>query len=208
MKVFDYDNQVMSFFSKACDLFLLNILTIVFCIPVITIGAATTAAHYTSLKIRRNEGHVLSCFWKSFCENLKQSTIIWVIYASYCFVAFMVYNLVLRQDNVMSTCIPGIVIGMLIFATFVYVWMMPLQSRFVNPILSTFKNAFYLVCRYLLRTILMVCFNILPIGTFLFMFYVVGMKHLILWLLFGISLPIYLCAITYDKVFEQLEKRI
>lgn len=42
---------------------LLNLLTIVCCLPVVTMGASITAAHYTALKIRRNEGHVISNFF-------------------------------------------------------------------------------------------------------------------------------------------------
>ena len=89
MKFFSYDSPIMSFLSKVADLLFLNILTLIFSIPLITIGAATTAAHYTALKIHREEGHVWSSFWKSFKENLGQSTGIWLIFVVYWLVSVM-----------------------------------------------------------------------------------------------------------------------
>ena len=53
MKGFSYDGPIMSFLSRVADILILNVLTLVFSIPLITIGAATTAAHYTALKMRR-----------------------------------------------------------------------------------------------------------------------------------------------------------
>ena len=207
MKVFDYDNQVMSFFSKACDLFLLNILTIVFSVPVITIGAATTATHYTALKMRREEGHVLSCFWKSFKMNLKQSTGIWLIFAVHCFLAVMSYNIATNMSGKMATIIQGIILATLLLSAFLYVWVMPLHARFINPIKGTFKNAFYMAFKYFFRTLLMVFLNAIPVGSLALIFLVTGLRGLGIWLIFGIGAPIYWCAMTYDKVFEKLEKR-
>lgn len=208
MKFFSYDSPIMSFLSKVADLLFLNVLTLIFSIPLITIGAATTAAHYTALKIRREEGHVWSNFWKSFKENLKQSTGIWLIFAVYCLVSVMSYNIVLNMSGTMATMVQGVIMATLILTALLYVWAMPLQARFINPILATFKNAFYMAFKYFFRTLLMVLLNLLPVGTLVLCFTVIGMQGLGIWLLFGISAPIYWCAMTYDKVFEKLEEMI
>lgn len=208
MKFFDYDGPIMSFLSKLADLVFLNILTLVFSIPLITIGAATTAAHYTALKIRREEGHVWSCFWKSFKENLKQSTGIWLIFVICCFVSITSYNIAIRMSGTMAVVTQGVIMSTLIFMTILYVWVMPLQARFINPISGTFKNAFYMAFKHFLRTLLMVLLNLLPVGTLVLVIILTGMQALGIWLLFGISVPIYWCAMTYDKVFEKLEEMI
>ena len=41
------DGRIMNFLSRLGDMFLLNILYLISCIPVVTIGAATTAREYT-----------------------------------------------------------------------------------------------------------------------------------------------------------------
>ena len=41
--------------SKIGDMFILNLIYILSCIPVITIGASTTALYYTTLKMAENK---------------------------------------------------------------------------------------------------------------------------------------------------------
>ena len=81
MKIFDLESPFMQAMGKVADLMWLNILTLVCCMPIITAGAAMTALHYSALKIARNEEcYITKDYFKSFKENLKQSTLIWLIY--------------------------------------------------------------------------------------------------------------------------------
>ena len=54
-KLFDLDSPLFSGLNKLADLIYLNILTMICCIPIITIGASMTALNYVALKIVRNE---------------------------------------------------------------------------------------------------------------------------------------------------------
>ena len=208
MKGFSYDGPIMSFLSRVADILILNVLTLIFSIPLITIGAATTAAHYTALKMRREEGHVLSCFWKSFKMNLKQSTGIWLIFAVYGLMSVLSYNIAVQMSGTMGTLVQGVIMATLILAAFLYVWVMPLQARFINSIKGTFKNAFYMAFKHFFCTFLMVLLNAIPVGSLALIFLVIGLRGLGIWLIFGIAAPIYWCAMTYDKVFEKLEEMI
>ena len=79
-KIFDMDSPVMRFLNRVGDLLILNILMIICCIPVITVGAAYTAMHYVILKmIRGEEGYLIKGFFKSFAGNFKQATVLWLI---------------------------------------------------------------------------------------------------------------------------------
>ena len=79
-RLFNLDSPLMSGLSKVADLIWLNILAFIFCIPVVTIGASITALNYVALKMVRNEdGYVTRAFFKSFKQNFKQATIIWLI---------------------------------------------------------------------------------------------------------------------------------
>ena len=80
MKFFDIDGPLMQGLTKIADLMILNFLTILCCIPVVTAGAAFTALHYMVLKLARNEeGYIAKGFFKSFKENFRQATIIWIL---------------------------------------------------------------------------------------------------------------------------------
>ena len=49
MKLFNLDSPVMVFLSKVANLMILNVLTIICCIPIFTAGAAITALYYVCL---------------------------------------------------------------------------------------------------------------------------------------------------------------
>ena len=80
MKIFDLDSPLMQFLNKMADLLWLNILTFICCIPIVTIGASLTAMHYMALKMVRNEEcYITRGFFKSFKENFRQATLIWLL---------------------------------------------------------------------------------------------------------------------------------
>lgn len=79
-KIIGYDSPLMSLLGKLADLFFLNVITLLCCLPIITIGASLTACYYTALKIKRDEGHVFRNFWNSFRENLFSSTVLYLIF--------------------------------------------------------------------------------------------------------------------------------
>ena len=90
---FNMDSPIMRFLSRVCDLIILNLLTIVCCIPVFTAGASITALFSVTLKmVKGEESYIVRGFFKGFKENFKQSTIIWLIIAVLGFFLFMDYR--------------------------------------------------------------------------------------------------------------------
>lgn len=66
-RLFNIDNPVMQFLSKMFDLIVLNLIFILSCIPIITIGASISALYYVCLKMLRGEDpYIWQNFWKSF----------------------------------------------------------------------------------------------------------------------------------------------
>ena len=80
---FNYDNPVWRFVGRIWDLFILNLLWVICSIPILTFGASTTAMYYCTLKIAkdRDSGGMFTMFFHSFKDNIKQSTLIWIIMA-------------------------------------------------------------------------------------------------------------------------------
>ena len=79
--LFNYDNPVWRFIGKFWDVLILNVLWLVCSIPIVTIGASTTAMYYVTLKLARDEdGYTIRSFFKSFKENFRQATVIWLIF--------------------------------------------------------------------------------------------------------------------------------
>ena len=79
-KVFNADNPFWQIMDTVFDLFVLNTLWLILCIPVITIGPSTTAAFYALIQRARGEGgEIHKDFFQSFKQNLKQGIIMGLI---------------------------------------------------------------------------------------------------------------------------------
>lgn len=199
-RFFDYDNLFFRFLSKVADLIVLNVLFLLFSIPLVTIGASLTAAHFAALKLYREEGHVFGNFWKSFRENFKQSTIIWLLYLIYLAITCSSCIRLFSGEETMGIIMQGTLLAAIVLSISFALWVFPLQSKFVNPIKRTVRNAFIMMFKHILRTILMLIVSVLPL--------LLSVKLLPLMLLLGFSVPIYVCAVTYNKTFEKMEQQV
>ena len=95
---FNMDNGLFRALGKLADLMLLNILFLVCSLPIFTIGASFTAMYYVTLKLAENEeGYIARGFWKSFKQNFKQATIIWLILLFFGIV--LVLDLLILKDS-------------------------------------------------------------------------------------------------------------
>ena len=77
MNIFSMDSMLGRVLYWIADIFILNILWIIFSLPIFTIGASTTALYYSMMqRQRRDESYIHKNFIKAFKENFKQSTIL------------------------------------------------------------------------------------------------------------------------------------
>lgn len=78
--LFSYDSPVMGALTAIGDCICLSVLWVVFSLPVITMGASTTALYAAAYhSIRKKEGGLWRSFWEAFREDLKRSTLIWLV---------------------------------------------------------------------------------------------------------------------------------
>ena len=78
--LFGQEGPVMRAISDLSTLVFLNILTVIFCIPIVTAGASLAAMHYVIMEmIEERGGPLVSEFWKRFRENLRNATPVWLI---------------------------------------------------------------------------------------------------------------------------------
>ena len=197
-KLLDYENPILSFMSKLVDLMLLNVLTILCCVPIVTIGASITAAHYTALKMHRGESYVWRNFWKSFKENFKQSTIIWIIFAMFFVVEYLAFITLSNGTSETDLTMQGVIVATGVFGICFMLWVFPLQSKFVNKIWKTIYTSFVMTFKHIIRTVLLLALFVLP--------FLLPAKGFPVILLFGFSVPIYLSAIIYNKPFKKMEE--
>lgn len=204
MKLFDLDSPLMHALNKMADLLWLNILTMVCCIPIITAGASLTALHYMALKIVRNEEcYITRGFFKSFKENFKQATIIWIILLVVVIILagdfYIMKNSGLEFNKIVQIVITAV--GVLVLFTSMYVF--PVLAKFENTTFRTIKNAFVMSIIQFPKTILMIVLYLLPVILF-----AISMRLIPIAFLFGMSVPAFLAAMLYNKFFKKLEAQI
>lgn len=78
-RLFDMDSPLMGFLMKVCDSLVLSLLWLLFSLPVITLGASSSALYTAVLRcLRRDEAHLWPTFWEAFRENFRRSTLCWL----------------------------------------------------------------------------------------------------------------------------------
>lgn len=106
MNFFSWDSPLSQSISRAVDYVVINILWLVCCIPIVTIGAATTARFYVAMKIvRREEPSVYKSFFKSFKENFKISTKMWLLEIAVLLFFLLDWSLILQAEPTQLTFI-------------------------------------------------------------------------------------------------------
>ena len=162
MNFFSYDSRFSQILLKLCYSCYLNLLWLICSLPIFTIGASTTALYYTSLKIIRDlEGNVTQTFFRSFKENFRQSTIIWMIMLGLgLFLAadfYIIYYLRQSANTSMAvfwTILTAVLIAVTIIYLIVLFMIFPLQASVINTTANMFKNAFLIGTHYLFAPIL------------------------------------------------------
>lgn len=159
--LFNLDNGFFRFMGKVCDMILLDILTLVLCLPVVTIGPALTALFYVTMKIVRDEeGYVFRGFFKSFKQNFKQGFLLELIVAAAVFILYfdirVVNNWMTENNSLLIRLLFFALIGFALICTVTVVYIFPVLAKFDNPTKKVLVNSVMMAVRHLPNSVLMV----------------------------------------------------
>lgn len=206
MKLFNPDSRIMIFLSRVADLVILNILWLVCCIPVVTIGASTTAMYHVIRHWQKDSvSSIMRDFFQSFKEDFKQATPVYLILLIPTVAVVMNAMLIFNPEN--SAAVPSYLLViwfisaliLLFISSFVY----PVMAFFADSIFKTLRNAMVLALANLPRTILISVLNLLPV-ILLFVNLSFFLQSSIFWLLIGGALVAYLNMSILKPVFKKL----
>lgn len=204
MKFLDIESPFMQVMGKVADLMILNLLTLLFCVPVITAGAAFTAMHYQVLKIVRDEEcYVAKGYLKAFKENFKQSTIIWLIMLLICLVLGGDFYIMYTSGIEFHMIFKAVMVAITLFTVFTLIYVFPAQAKFANPVFRTIKNALAMSILQAPKSFLMLVLYLAPPLLFVYFPNIIPLI-----ILFGFTLPAFLSAKMYNKFFLKLETKI
>lgn len=196
------DSPFMQKMTTITNLIILNALWIICSIPIITMGAATTAMYSVLFAYRRQEtDSVLKPFFSAFKKNFRRSTLCWIVLLVLILaLAYDAIVLIFGAEMQLFLCIPVIIIGLMVVITIVYIF--PQIALFENKTIPMIKNGFLLFVLYPLQSIAVIILTLLPLILLLFIPQLFWFS-ILLWTLIGISLCAKINCFLLSKIFER-----
>lgn len=204
MKFLEYDSPLMQFLTKVANIMIINVLTLICCLPIFTIGAALTAMHYMCLKMVRNEeGYIVKGYFKAFKEAFKQATPVWLVLLALIAIFIGDFVIVYFSENEFNYWFQVALSAMAIMVMLTLLMVFPLMGKFTNTVFQTLKNALIISVVKFPITLLVIVMNAIPIIVTLFF-----LELFPLVLLFGMAAPAYGTEKLLNKYFLKLEEHI
>jgi len=190
------ENKVWAVLTGIIDIIYVGLLWFICSLPLISIGAASSALYYSVVKsIRHERGQITASFFQAFKSNFKAGLVIWLVYLVYCAVWLLNMQMPELLGLDAGSLLYILLRLMIIPALIPLPWIFAYISRFSNNIGSSFKFAFYLSIKNFGRTVILLL--------------ILGVSGLISWLLPTIIplLPGIVCLfMSYqtEPVFKQI----
>lgn len=200
---FNMDNGLFRVLGRMADLMILNILFIICCIPIVTIGPALTGMYYVTLKMAINEeGYIARGFLKSFRQNLRQGILLWLIMLLIGIVLFVDILVLRNATGTLYSAMRIFILATSLVYLMVMIYVFPTLARFENTIRGTLRNALLMAILDFPRTFLMLVITIgAVIITFLngYTFW----YGLLVWIMLGFSTVAFANSYFLARIFKK-----
>ncbi|MBQ9360258.1 MAG: YesL family protein [Lachnospiraceae bacterium] len=204
---FSYDSGFFRALDKLGSLFILNMLTLVCSIPFFTIGASFTALHYVTMKmVRDEETYVTKDFFKSFKQNFRQGTVIWLILFVIGSVLIFDYRLMAANSENFAGAHAFMILTMAcaVFYLVELAYVFPVLAKFYNTVRQTMKNAILMGIRHFPKTAAILVIDVIFLVITLIALYRNGRSFLApLYVCLGFAVPAYANSYIFVKIFDQ-----
>lgn len=176
------------------NFFLLNLLWLLLCLPIVTIFPATAAMFGVVRQWKlHDDTTVFTAFIKYFKENLKQSMLISIFWGFFVFMLYVNFTL-LAQMNSMKFIIFPFLILFTVLTILTTVFIFPVMVHFKLSVFGIVRNSFLLAMSYFPTSLL---------ATLI----ILGIFALFLWnpitVFLSFSVGVYFIFTLCNKVFEK-----
>ena len=149
---FNPDGLFARIMNTVWNLILLNVLWLLCCVPVVTVGAATAALYAVLLKMRDGgENRVVRLYFAALKENFRRATAVWLVLLAALAVCGLDLALATQAQSMAARviCMAG-----LLFVAMVWTFAFLLVARYENTWRGQLKNAALLALSHLPRLLL------------------------------------------------------
>lgn len=154
MKLFNYDSPVFNLLSRLTDIGIVGLLWFFTSLPIVTMGAATTAAYDVLIKIALDEDtEVVKKFFKSFVSNFLVSTAAFLLLVV--IAALLVFNIRITDGaSVLGWLILLFNYFLMYQVVIIAIYIFPLIAKFKMKFFQYIKQASFLGSRHLISSVL------------------------------------------------------
>lgn len=207
MNLLNEDNVIHIFLNKLGDIIVANLLFLVCCIPIITIGPALTALYHCMLRtVKGNNNGTTKTFFRAFKENFRQSLIVWLGLLAVGFILFLNIRFLQNTASVMSKPLFYVSLGIAGLVIILALYIFPVIAAFANTTVNLLKNAYVFAFLHFPSTLAIAVITILP----MFMTYrdiKLMPLYACCWFFFGFGLTAYVNSLLLYRMFKPfLEK--
>lgn len=195
------NGSLVKIINRIADLVGLNLLAVLFIIPVITAGASITAVYGCIFRMReKRDGYLIKDFWKIFKSSFKMSTLIFFTGILVLVMFYLDYSIF--SSNGIYGYLQIIVIVAAIIVIEILTYALPMEAYFENTVKQNIKNAILLGISNLPYTLVMIACNIFP-------FFIVAKFPVVfgIWFLIGISGIAWINSFFLKKIFAKVSIR-
>lgn len=145
------DNKFSRYTTTFMYVLWLSLLWLVCSLPLVTIGASTTALCSVTLKLARNEeGYITQSFFKAFRQNLAQATGLWLIWLAVAVVfAGDAYFFTRYFKGMVAAIGAGLFLCLLLVWCLAQTLLFNLQAHYKNNLKQTLFNSVKMALRHL-----------------------------------------------------------
>lgn len=204
--LFSLDSPVMQLLSKLLDMILLNLLFLLSCVPVVTIGAAQAGLMTAARALKSEEESCFRAYFRGFCSGFWRITLIWSVGLAILGIQLTVLLSSIYLDaSIDSFSVLCAAISLVLFAMFLSM-ATAFHSRFGCSVWQIIRSSWFLAITCPVRTFLMAVLIWMPVAALLYNL-TVFMKLLPLWGLIYYAAAYIVCANLMKKPFLKLEKQ-
>lgn len=128
---FDTDNFLMRFCEKVLDIVTVNLLFVVSCLPIVTIGVAKISLYQTIFEVKSSRRvPVFKTYMRAFKQNLKLGLQLGLLELGIFLISVVDLSLFWGQTGLGFQLIKAICLGILIFLTLVMLASYPIAARY------------------------------------------------------------------------------
>ncbi|MBQ7990879.1 MAG: YesL family protein [Oscillospiraceae bacterium] len=199
MKIFSPEGKLYKFMVRFTDCVKLELLWLLFSLPIVTLGASTAAAFSVTLAmVREEEGKIGADFFRAFKANLKQGIAMTFITLLCIWAVYLDLQLIDTENGVIF--LVTAVVAIYVF-TFSLLYAYPLIARYENTLLRTIRNSFRLSMKFFVRSLLLVVITALECAVFMW-----SSTTIIIGVIVGPVLVMYTISYVANGIFEKVEQ--